>query len=87
MAFRSDIDLSKLHKSKMDQEMSYGLSWHYNRMLLSQQYQQDLHEKATKNSSKKKNDVNNNFHTKAYDLTNDLFDCLMPHRGKSGTWP
>lgn len=85
MAFRSDIDLSKLHKSKMDQEMSYGLSWHYNRMLLSQQqYNTKKDLEKVKNS---KNDVNNNFHTKAPELSDDLFSNLMPHRGKSGTWP
>jgi hypothetical protein len=80
MAFRSDIDLSKLHKNKLDQEMSYGLSWHYNRMLLSQQ--SSLNRNKTKN-----NDDNNNLYTKASELNDDLFNCLMPHRGKSGTWP
>ena len=79
MAFRSDIDLSKLHKNKLDQEMSYGLSWHYNRMLLSQQ--------RSLEKNKMNNDDNNNLYTKASELNDDLFNCLMPHRGKSGTWP
>lgn len=90
MAFRSDIDLSKLHKSKMDQEMSYGLSWHYNRMLLSQLQQQQRYnakKDLESKSSKKSNDFNNNFHTKAPEFDDDLLNCLMPHRGKSGTWP
>lgn len=87
MAFRSDIDLSKLHKSKMDQEMSYGLSWHYNRMLMQQEYNAKVDLERSKNNKNKSNDVNNNFHTKATELNDDLFNCLMPHRGKSGTWP
>lgn len=80
MAFRSDIDLSKLHKNKLDQEMSYGLSWHYNRMLLAQQ-------SSLERNKKNNNDDNNNLYTKASELNDDLFNCLMPHRGKSGTWP
>jgi hypothetical protein len=87
MAFRSDIDLSKLHKSKMDQEMSYGLSWHYNRMLMQQQQEYKADLERIKNNKLKSNDVNNNFNTKATEMSDDLFNCLMPHRGKSGTWP
>lgn len=88
MAFRSDIDLSKLHRNRiMDEEISYGLSWRYNRMLNSHKSVNTNLDNNVKNRSNH-NDKNNNPRVKgSSSLSNDNFDILPPHREKSGTWP
>jgi hypothetical protein len=87
MAYRSDIDLSTLHKANIDEEVSYKLSWHFSNKTNQQCTKTNFDNFRSRScSSSNSNDINNNFYTKVSNL-NAQFNSTSIHRGKSGTWP
>lgn len=55
MAYLSDIDLATLHKKRLEEKLSYKLSW-YNRRFYDEDYRQETHSsiKAEKHKAKSK---------------------------------
>lgn len=83
--YRSDTDLSTYNKLNLDEEVSYELSWHFNKMLHAQKCVKSNFENYKSHTNS--NDINNNFYAKVSKTSNDHFNSSSAHRTKSGTWP